>query len=746
MDGASWLVLITLVVGAVALVAASAPQLAAIAPGLRLGGLALMLTTVLMLVSRGFGRWRFARQLRRLKRRVADKHAATLITHDALDVVWRNDAAQAHYGAQDLAAILGRFVAYPEGQLFALRARVDRGAPAQAQFAGRDTRVQLRVMRGDGGLLCWEISEERLDAEAWGAQIWALRADEQGRVLACSPALAVQLGQQPARLEDVFATQVQGEGARLRGGHLDSPVTLHEIPQPDGVKLIVLTPNSAQGQDPIAPQGEFDHLPVPMLRLSLDGTVRHANAGAHRLLHSDIGPGARLSDFVEGLGRPMKDWLADAATRDRPAQPEFLRGAAKHKNLFLQITLSPSSYAPGEEVIAVLQDVTEFKVLEAQFVQSQKMQAIGQLAGGVAHDFNNLLTAISGHCDLLLLRHGADDPDYADLIQIHQNANRAAALVGQLLAYSRKQELRLEEVDLRDSLADLTHLLNRLVGERVHLSLSHDPDIGCVMADKRQLEQVIMNLVVNARDAMEEGGEIEISTEYRDLSEPHLRDQATVAPGKWALIRVRDHGCGIAPEMLPHIFEPFYTTKSVGEGTGLGLSTAYGIVKQSGGFIFVDSVPGDGTTFTLYLPAVAPTAPDELMNIAPDTSARVARPSVVLLVEDEAPVRAFAARALALKGYEVLEADCGEAALDLLQSEPSQIDLIVSDVVMPGIDGPTWVRQAQQTHPDVRVIFMSGYSENSIREDRAAIDGAAFLPKPFALKDLLSAVQDQLAD
>jgi two-component system cell cycle sensor histidine kinase/response regulator CckA len=410
------------------------------------------------------------------------------------------------------------------------------------------------------------------------------------------------------------------------------------------------------------------------------------------------------------------------------------------------VTLARSTEQGRRGLIAILSDATQLKTLEAQFVQSQKMQAIGQLAGGVAHDFNNLLTAISGHCDLLLLRHDRTDPDYADLVQINQNANRAASLVGQLLAFSRKQTLKLQQIDLRDTLADLTHLLNRLVGERVRLTFVHDPDLSSIRADRRQLEQVIMNLVVNARDAMPDGGEIRIETETVTLREPLSRDRATVAPGRYVVVRVSDAGTGIAPDKLSKIFEPFFTTKRPGEGTGLGLSTAYGIVKQTGGFIFCDSVVGQGTTFTLYFPAHDRS---EAAEPAPQPAAPQRRPQrsgegVILLVEDEAPVRAFASRALRLRGYTVIEAENAEQALQTLEDETLNIDVFVTDVIMPGLDGPTWVKEALKTRPNTRVVFVSGYAEESLTATRERIPNSVFLPKPFSLSELTATVQGQI--
>ncbi|MFL2786341.1 MAG: ATP-binding protein [Paracoccaceae bacterium] len=356
------------------------------------------------------------------------------------------------------------------------------------------------------------------------------------------------------------------------------------------------------------------------------------------------------------------------------------------------------------------------------------------MAGGVAHDFNNLLTAISGHCDLLLLRHGPEDQNYSDLMQINQNANRAAALVAQLLAFSRKQTLRLEHLDIRDMLSDFTHLLNRLVGEKVELCLNYDPALHRVRADKRQLEQVLMNLVVNARDSMPQGGKIVISTAESNITAPFLRDRVVVEPGQYVSVTVSDQGCGIASDKLQKIFEPFYTTKRTGEGTGLGLSTVYGIVKQSGGYIFVDSEVAKGTQFTLLLPAsVAELRPKPTTIARPPKPNRKVCDNVILLVEDEATVRTFAARALQLRGFKVIEACSGEEALKTLSDQSLKIDVFVTDVVMPGLDGPSWVKEALADRTNVGVVFVSGYAEDNFQTHQARIPNSVFLPKPFSL-------------
>jgi two-component system cell cycle sensor histidine kinase/response regulator CckA len=373
------------------------------------------------------------------------------------------------------------------------------------------------------------------------------------------------------------------------------------------------------------------------------------------------------------------------------------------------------------------------------------MQAIGQLAGGVAHDFNNLLTAISGHCDLLLLRHCPEDQNYSDLMQINQNANQAAALVAPLLAFSRKQTLRLEHLDIREMLSDFTHLLNRLVGEKVELCLNYDPALRRVRADKRQLEQVLMNLVVNARDSMPQGGQIVISTAETNITAPVSRDRVVVEPGQYVSVTVSDQGCGIAADKLQKIFEPFYTTKRTGEGTGLGLSTVYGIVKQSGGYIFVDSEVAKGTKFTLLLPASAANLPPVLMPVArPPKPTREVRENVILLVEDEATVRTFAARALQLRGFKVIEACSGEEALSTLSDQSLKIDVFVTDVVMLGLDGPSWVKEALADRPNVGVVFVSGYAEDNFQTHQARIPNSVFLPKPFLLEQLTATVSDQI--
>ena len=512
-----------------------------------------------------------------------------------------------------------------------------------------------------------------------------------------------------------------------------------------GEHEVFLVPNWMKEGIAPTPNDDFERVPVPMAELSPQGVIIRANSQASRLLGLRAGETPAIEEVMEGLGRALADWLRDATLGRGFKQPEFLRLSRPERETFVQVSLHKDMANRRSSLTAVFTDATELKSLEAQFVQSQKMQAIGQLAGGVAHDFNNLLTAITGHCDLLLLRHKKTDQDYDDLLQINQNANRAAALVSQLLAFSRKQTLRPQNLEIRETLSDLTHLLDRLVGEKVQLRLEYDPVKRAVRADKRQLEQVVMNLVVNARDSMPEGGEILISTAGTEICEPMLRDRVAVPKGAYVSISIQDKGCGIASDKLQKIFEPFYTTKRTGEGTGLGLSTVYGIVKQTGGYIFVDSSVGQGTIFTLLLPASD--LPSQKAASPPSDIKLVAnRPEggAVLLVEDEATVRTFAARALRLCGYSVLVAESGERALEIAQNPTVKFDLFVTDVVMPGRDGPSWVREALQTRPHIRIIFMSGYAEDKLTADQSSVPNLIFLAKPFSLTQLAFAVESQM--
>jgi len=390
-------------------------------------------------------------------------------------------------------------------------------------------------------------------------------------------------------------------------------------------------------------------------------------------------------------------------------------------------------------------DTSDRKSLEAQFAQSQKMQAVGQLAGGVAHDFNNLLTAMIGFCDLLLLRFRPTDQSYADIMQIKQNANRAANLVRQLLAFSRQQSLQPRVLNITDVLDELKHLLRRLIGENIELRVVHARDIGLVKVDQGQLEQVIINLAVNARDAMPDGGRLAIRTANIQHERPFRAGREMMPEGEYVEIEVRDTGVGIPKENLERIFEPFFSTKEVGSGTGLGLSTVYGIVKQTGGFVFVESEINEGAAFSILLPRLEGEETDAgVRTDAVELAATrdLTGTGTVLLVEDEDPVRLFSVRALKNKGYRVIEAKSGDAALEIIKAGAEKVDLLVTDVVMPQMDGPTLIKEVRVLHPDMKVIFISGYAEDSFRKRLGDESGIHFLAKPFSLKQLAGKVKE----
>lgn len=401
-------------------------------------------------------------------------------------------------------------------------------------------------------------------------------------------------------------------------------------------------------------------------------------------------------------------------------------------------------FSEGGATVLHFIDITEKKSLEAQFVQSQKMQAVGQLAGGIAHDFNNLLTAIIGFCDLLLLRHKPGDPSFGDIMQIKQNSNRAANLVRQLLAFSRQQTLRQRVHDMTDILIELSHLLRRLIGANIELDMVHGSDLGLVKVDEGQMEQVLINLAVNARDAMDGGGKLTIETENYTIRKAKEVMQEEMPAGHWVLIKVTDTGCGISKENMRHILEPFFTTKGVGEGTGLGLATVYGIVRQSGGFLDIESEVGKGTTFYIYLPRTNEIEEEEdALPVESDQNKDLTGTEKIMLVEDEAAVRTFSQRALANKGYEVLCAENGDQALELYEKEgESPIDLLITDVVMPGMDGPTLAQRIRQHNPNLKIIFMSGYTEDKLKDHMGK--NIYFLPKPFTLKVLAAKVKEVL--
>jgi two-component system cell cycle sensor histidine kinase/response regulator CckA len=411
-----------------------------------------------------------------------------------------------------------------------------------------------------------------------------------------------------------------------------------------------------------------------------------------------------------------------------------------YANVFPYICSKTGQKTQG--VFLQLFDNSEQKINQQRLAQSQKTQAMGQLAGGIAHDFNNLLTAMIGFCDLMLMRHTASDPNFSDIMQIKQNANRAANLVRQLLAFSRQQALQPKILDITEIMGDLSVLLQRLIGSSIPIKITQDRQVGLVKVDEGQFEQVIMNLVVNARDAIGEEGEIHIHTFNKHISLPLCIGNDMVKPGDYVVIEVADNGSGIEPAHLGRIFDPFFSTKAVGSGTGLGLAMVQGIIKQTGGYIAVNSTVGQGTRFQIYLPqyqGIVSTNNNILSDSSTTCQIDLTGSGTILLIEDEDAVRMFSARALKDKGYRVIEAANGEEGYNYLcalhkRGEPP-VDLVITDVVMPLMDGPTLARKALEMYPELKIIFISGYAEDSFRK-KLGEGEVQFLPKPFSLKEL----------
>lgn len=599
--------------------------------------------------------------------------------------------------------------------------------------------------------------------------VQAALVNPEGVVIAANPAFAARAagdGAASVAGSDFVSFLRSDEQERIyyaREGRKGVPVRLVHIPvaDPDGTadtdpsrtpSLFLLLDNQGGMGDVRAglPQIEalLARLPLGLAMTDRDGRFLFANEAFLRAAgHDDTVPPPYPSDLVI---REDKSALADAVRR-------HAQGATTAGDVAVRLRTSPEEPISlslagvrglGEgAVLLSLKDSSEETRLKREIAQATKMQAVGQLAGGVAHDFNNVLTAIIGYCDLMLMRHTPGDSDYDDIQQVKANSNRAASLTRQLLAFSRQQTLRPEVLQMPDVVAEVSTLLKRLLGEKIELVVHHDRDLGLVRADPVQMEQVLLNLAVNARDAMagnQGGGVLRISTRRVTAQDVRAMKSEILPIGDYTALVVEDNGCGIKPAQIGKIFEPFFTTKEKGKGTGLGLSTVYGIVKQSGGFIFAESEVGRGTRFTIYLPVHVP-EPEEAGAAAPAGPAKKREwtgGGRVLLVEDEDTVRAVAERALVRQGYDVTAAADGEEGLEAI-ARGGTFDLVLTDVVMPSMDGPAMAREIRRLKPDLPVMFMSGYAEEQLRKD-ISIPNMHFLAKPFSVQQIVAAVEAAL--
>ena len=577
----------------------------------------------------------------------------------------------------------------------------------------------------------------------------AVLVDEEGRMTAATRAWSLRASGDlvtpvsGCNVADVLRTEPNGVVRFAHEGQGGPPLRLLHVPLERTGRSVLLAVDDAVAAGSALPGGGeietvsalLDLLPLRLALIDRDGRILLTNAEFRRFV------GGRADARYPGDLVVAEDKAAIADHIRRMSGGRSLSGDlairfAQAPDDPVTVTVSSVRGLGPVAVLLTIRDDGPSQALKTETAQQNKMEAVGHLAGGVAHDFNNLLTAILGTCDLMLMRHLPGDSDFDDIQQIRSNSNRAASLTRHLLAFSRQQTLRPQVVLLPDLLSEVTHLLKRLLGEQIVLEVEHAREQGPVRVDAQQLEQVVVNLAVNARDVMPQGGTLRIETYPVTAREVREMKEAALPIADYTALRMTDTGPGISPQLLPKIFDPFFTTKESGKGTGLGLSTSYGIVRQSGGFITVDKAPNAGARFTIYLPAH--TGPVERRNEPKRRPVGEWGHGSVLLVEDEDMVRSVAERALTRSGYTVRAAASGDEALALLEEDPS-VDLVISDVAMPGMDGPQTVRAIRERLPSVPVLFMSGYAEEQARR-RIDVDNTDFLPKPFSVMQLTDAV------
>ena len=620
-------------------------------------------------------------------------------------------------------------------------------------------------------------SEQRLQSLFAGIDDAIFVHDREGRIIDCNDAACRRLGYSREellamrtsdvdapefavgfreRLEQQFRSgRFVGEGVHLTKDGRRIPVDINSgVIDYQGKKAVLATMRDSSERKRIeealrrseADFGDLvEHAPLGIYRATPQGRFVTVNPALIRMLGYGWAEEMLRLDIA-------RDVYADPARRARllaefvhdetGAETEWKRKDGSRVTVRLNVR---AVRGPGGQVefhAGMVEDVTEQRSLEMQFRQAQRLEAVGRLAGGVAHDFNNVLTAITGYSDLLLEDLGPDDPKRSDVGEIKAAAVRATALTRQLLAFSRKQVFQTRVLDLNEVVETLDKMLHRLIGEDVKLEYSLASALGAVRADPGQIEQVILNLAVNSRDAMPSGGRLTIETANVDLDEAYAREHAGALPGRYVMLAVSDTGMGMDAEVRSHIFEPFYTTKELGKGTGLGLATVYGIVKQSGGYVWVYSEPGQGTTFKIYLPQVD--EPPERLDVPVPLQPVAGGRETVLLAEDDPSVRAVVSEVLSQKGYRVLRAPDGQAALEMARGQPGEIDLLVTDIVMPGMTGRELAEALTAERPGIRVLYMSGYTDDAVVRHGVLAEGMPYLQKPFSPRALASKVREVL--
>jgi two-component system, cell cycle sensor histidine kinase and response regulator CckA len=597
-----------------------------------------------------------------------------------------------------------------------------------------------------------------------------------------SVALLTALSGHPGEVKtEIFDLDLRRRDGRTLPVRLYHKVAFAADGRPSASRTLVLNRAGGAGADPLRDAEVrfmrfFNNTPMAIATVDRNGRIARNNALFAQMFENALkGETAPQRGTIRGVvaesDRAELDRALAAAARGQGGIAPIDATLAGERKRWARFYVTPVEEAERDSEAAIFYaiETSEQRLLQEQADQAQKqadqaqkMDSIGKLAGGIAHDFNNVLTSIMMATDFLLNAHKPSDPSFRDIMQIKQDANRAASLVRHLLAFSRRQPQHLQVLDLGEALSDLSMLLRRLIDERVTLDLiPPGGDLWRVKADQSQFEQVIINLAVNARDAMPEGGKLTLRTSNVAAAECRQLAPESMPPGDYVLVEVSDSGTGIPPDIIEHIFEPFFSTKEVGKGTGLGLSTVYGIVKQTGGFIYPESTIGKGTTFRIFLPRYVPTADpstgaQETTSAASELGAparKAAKPAddtgqgTILLVEDEEGLRGLNARGLTSRGYTVLQAANGSEAVEAFDSHFGKIDLVVSDVVMPEMDGPTLLTRLRGRDPDVKIIFVSGYAEEAFEKNLPEGEKYKynFLAKPFTLKQLVGAVKETMS-
>jgi two-component system, cell cycle sensor histidine kinase and response regulator CckA len=685
-------------------------------------------------------------------------------------IICANQAYGSRFGGYPALADLGDDPVQMAGRIGQAGAQAQAQSGAELQVidprSGAAVTLAVSMLGGEQTLLLWRVlpdsfAKARQDiCAAFDGHIGtalsqardaALLVSPEGQILSINAHAQLLLGMSERDLTGLAAdTVLHSDGSNVYaiaadGGHI--LLQVREAPLSQDGKLIAyfvqLEERHLVAETdvalPLLP-AFLNELPLAVALADRDGRLLYANMRFCEVTQINLQDRiAYPSDIVTDEDRTaVSDLVRRVGARAASSQQSVVRLRANPEQP-VKLLVSQAKGSGPETCVLTITDNAEQQRLEQHLAQAQKMQAVGQLAGGIAHDFNNILQAIIGYCDLLLQRHLPGDASFADINQILSNANRAAGLVRQLLAYSRQQSLRPSVERVAELITDQVGTLKQLVREKATLDVHHARDVGYVRVDPNQFYQVLMNLVVNARDAIVHKGSITVNTRMATPADAPERERAIMPQGDYVLISVTDSGSGIAPEHVAKIFDPFFTTKDVGKGTGLGLSTVYGIIKQSSGFIFVESAPGKGTSFNVFLPACEAPLIEDMPRKA-DVVEDLWGHGTILFVEDEDAVRTFATKALERKGYKVLPAASGEQALELLSEHGASIDLLISDVVMPNMDGPTVVKHARAAYPALKVIMISGYAEESLRKSIETPD-IGFLPKPFQLKELATAVK-----